>query len=90
MAAAKVVEDPAHQPIGHSPAPHRRVGLDVGHDDGGVIDVVVGDRDDAAVDDQLVAFAAGIVPNRVVDLLVWLHHPCSLAGNVNGTAPPTP
>ena len=91
--AADVVEHAPHQPIGHPAAPHGGVGLDVGHHDRGAVEVVVGDRHDAAVDRELVAPATGIVANLVLDLVV-LGHPCSLAGrmrgNVNGSAARTP
>lgn len=93
-ARPEIVEHAPHEAIGHALAPHGGVGLDVGHDDGVAVEVVVGDRHDAIVDDEFVAVALGVVPHDVVDLVAWLDHRASLAasrpGNVDGSAARTP
>lgn len=94
LAGAQVVEHAPHETVGHALTPHRGIGLDVGNDERGAVEVVVGDRHDAVVDDQLVAAPPGIVANGVVDLVARLDHECSLAGStreyVNGTGVSTP
>jgi len=63
---SQVGEDPCHETIGHALAAVSRVGLDVGDHDGVVAFVVIGDRNDVAVDDKFVALPFGVVLDRVL------------------------
>jgi len=65
---SQVGEDPCHETIGHALAAVSRVGLDVGHHDGAVTFVVVGDRHDVAVDNKFVPLPFGVVSYGVLHI----------------------
>ncbi len=61
-----VVEHASHQAIGIASAPHLGISLHIWDDDDLAVEVVIGDRHDAVVDKQLVAFAFGVVAHQVL------------------------
>lgn len=55
FAGSEIIEHPAHQPVGHALAAHCGVGLHMRDGQHRPVEHIVGHRDDATINDQLVS-----------------------------------